>query len=188
MTTNRLNGQFKDYLLTTYTDPNLTCLIFGFLKHANILPGHPDRDDLIQECRLALAQALQKYDQQSSQPKISRNAYAYQRLRWCLSKYFERNSRDHNHCSLQLDAPSSETDLTAPALSYEINFDEREQAKVVVQHLLQHASGTQAKLIKLLLTDPGLTNQELAVQLHISPQALSYHRKQLRQLALQFSK
>lgn len=188
MNLNQSNNQFNNYLMATYTEPNLTTALYGCLKHANILPGHPHRDDLIQECHLALAQALQEYDQISPTPKINRNTYAYQRMRWCLGKYFERNSRDRNHSALQLDAPLSREQAEGPAFSYEFNLDEREHAKLIVRQLLQHATDKQCQLIKLLLADPGLTNQELATQLQISPQALSYHRKQLRLLALRLGK
>ena len=40
----------------------------------------------------------------------------------------------------------------------------------------------QRKFLRLLLKDPGLTNNELAKRLNITPQAVSYHRKQIVKL------
>lgn len=70
---NQLNSEYNRYLAATFTDKQLEGAIFGILKHANVFPH---RDDLIQECRLTVAQAMVDYDQ-LFQPKINRFAFVY---------------------------------------------------------------------------------------------------------------
>ena len=180
---NHSNSQFNQALLATYTDPNLSGLIFGFLKRANIQPSHPDRDDLVQECHLAAAQALIDFEQRADVLTMKRSTFIYQRLSWCLGKYFERGNRDYQRAAIKLDQPLTNTpSQTHPDLCYEYDFETREAAIQLVHQALAQAAPMQRKFLRLLLKDPGLTNNELAKRLNITPQAVSYHRKQIVKL------
>lgn len=181
---NQLNSEYNRYLAATFTDKQLEGAIFGILKHANVLPGHPHRDDLIQECRLTVAQAMVDYDQ-LFQPKINRFAFVYQRLRWQITNFFNREERLRQHQGLVLDGPTPIEEIDHPALQYNFDFESRTDSKKLLQRLYQICEPKQKAYLDLLIKDPELTNPEIANLLGITPRAANYRRKKIQEVANQ---
>lgn len=180
----QLNSEYNRYLAATFTDKQLEGAIFGVLKHANVLPGHPHRDDLIQECRLTVAQASIDYDQ-LFQPKINRFAFIYQRLRWQITNFFNREERLRQHQGLILDGPTPIEEINHPALQYDFDFKSRTDSKKLLQRLYQACESKQKAYLDLLIKDPELTNREIANILGITPRAANYRWKKIQRIANQ---